>query len=126
MDEKKVPLATYLQEIRKRLIRSFIAVGVGFLICYGFSDSIYDILAAPLIKVMPVESTLIFRSVAEAFFTYMKAGFVAGLMLASPFVLYQIWRLVGRRLDQNEKTGCSDFNIPNPKVESHATLTSNV
>ena len=103
MDEKKVPLATYLQEIRKRLIRSFIAVGVGFLICYGFSDSIYDILAAPLIKVMPVESTLIFRSVAEAFFTYMKAGFVAGLMLASPFVLYQIWGLVGRRLDQNKK-----------------------
>ena len=126
MDEKKVPLATFLQEIRKRLIRSFIAVGVGFLICYGFSDSIYDILAAPIIKVMPVESTLIFRSVAEAFFTYMKAGFVAGLMLASPFVLYQIWELVGRRLDQNEKTGCSDFNIPNPEVESHATLTANV
>ena len=103
MDEKKVPFATYLQEIRKRLIRSFIAVGAGFLICYGFSDSIYDILAAPLIKIMPVESTLIFRSVAEAFFTYMKAGFVAGLMLASPFLLYQIWGLVGRRLDQDKK-----------------------
>jgi sec-independent protein translocase protein TatC len=126
MDEKKVPLATFLQEIRKRLIRSFIAVGVGFLICYGFSDSIYDILAAPLIKIMPAENTLIFRTVAEAFFTYMKVGFVAGLMLASPFVLYQIWELAGRRLDQNEKTGCSDFNIPNPEVESHATLVAKV
>ncbi len=106
MVDKKAPLATYLREIRKRLILSFIAVGVGFLICYGFSDSIFDILTAPLIKNIQnthVESTLIFRSVAEAFFTYMKVGFVAGLMLASPFVLYQIWGLVGRRLDQDKK-----------------------
>jgi len=63
MDEKKAPLATYLREIRKRLILSFIAVGVGFVICYGFSDSIFDILAAPLIKTMPAENTLIFRTV---------------------------------------------------------------
>jgi sec-independent protein translocase protein TatC len=103
MDEKKAPLTTYLQEIRKRLILSFIAVGVGFLICYSFSDSIFDILAAPLIKIMPSENTLIFRTVAEAFFTYMKVGFVAGLMLASPFVLYQIWGFVSRRLDQDKK-----------------------
>jgi sec-independent protein translocase protein TatC len=103
MDEKKAPLATYLREIRKRLILSFIAVGVGFVICYGFSDSIFDILAAPLIKTMPAENTLIFRTVAEAFFTYMKVGFVAGLMLASPFVLYQIWGFVSRRLDQDKK-----------------------
>jgi len=103
MDEKKAPLATYLQEIRKRLILSFIGVGVGFVICYSFSDSIFDILTAPLIKIMPVERALIFCTVAEAFFTYMKVGFVAGLMLASPFVLYQIWGFVSRRLDQDKK-----------------------
>jgi sec-independent protein translocase protein TatC len=111
MDEKKASLATYLREIRKRLILSFIAVGVGFLICYGFSDSIFEILSAPLIRSIQginvqnihVESALIFRSVAEAFFAYMKVGFVAGLMLASPFILYQIWGLVGRRLAQDKK-----------------------
>jgi sec-independent protein translocase protein TatC len=111
MDEKKASLATYLREIRKRLILSFIAVGLGFLICYGFSDSIFEILSAPLIKSIQdvnvqnihVESALIFRSVAEAFFAYMKVGFVAGLMLASPFILYQIWGLMGRRLAQDMK-----------------------
>ena len=103
MGEKKVLLTTHLQEIRKRLILSSIAVGAGFLICYGFSDSIFDILAAPIIKVMPAGSTLIFRSTAEAFFTYMKVGFVAGLTLASPFILYQIWGFVSRRLDQDKK-----------------------
>ena len=106
MVDKKAPLATYLQEIRKRLILSFIAVGAGFLICYYFSDSIFEILIAPLINNIQnihVESTLIFRTVAEAFFTYMKVGFVAGLMLASPFILYQIWGLVVSRLDQDKK-----------------------
>ena len=111
MSDKKAPFATYLQEIRKRLILSFIAVGLGFLICYGFADSIFEILTAPLIKGIQninvrnirVESALIFRTVAEAFFTYMKVGFVAGLMLASPFVLYQIWGLVGSRLGQDKK-----------------------
>jgi sec-independent protein translocase protein TatC len=106
MVDKKAPLATYLREIRKRLILSFIAVGAGFLICYYFSDSIFEILTAPLINNIQnihVEGTLIFRSVAEAFFTYMKVGFVAGLMLASPFILYQIWGLVVSRLDQDKR-----------------------
>jgi len=109
MDEKTATLATHLQEIRKRFIYSSIAVGVAFLICYGFSDSIFDILTAPIIKIMPPESTLIFRSVAEAFFTYMKVGFVAGVMLASPFILYQIWGFVGRRLDQDKKRYVAPF-----------------
>jgi len=111
MHEKKAPFATFLLEVRKRLILSFIAVGVGFLICYGFSDSIFEILTAPLIKGLQninaqnihVENALIFRSVAEAFFTYMKVGFVAGLMLVSPFVLYQIWGLAGSRLGRDKK-----------------------
>jgi sec-independent protein translocase protein TatC len=103
MYEKKAPFVTYLQEIRRRLILSFIAIGVAFLICYAFCDALFEILAAPLIKVMPAGSNLIFRSIAEAFFTYMKVGFVAGIILASPFVLYQIWGVVGRRLDQDQK-----------------------
>jgi len=106
MVDKKAPFASYLLEIRKRLILSFIAVGAGFLICYYFSDSIFEILTAPLINNIQnihVESTLIFRTVAEAFFTYMKVGFVAGLMLASPFILYQIWGLVVSRLDQDKR-----------------------
>lgn len=111
INEKKNSIAVYLREIRKRLILSFIAVGVGFLICYGFSDSIFEILIAPLIKSIQnikvqnvhIESALIFRSVAGAFFTYMKVGFVAGLMLASPFLLYQVWGLVASRVPRDKK-----------------------
>jgi sec-independent protein translocase protein TatC len=94
MDEKKLPLTSHLQELRTRLILSFVAIGVGFGLCYTFSQPLFDILAAPLLKVMPIGGSLIFTSVAEAFFTYMKVGFIGGLILASPFVLYQIWAFV--------------------------------
>jgi sec-independent protein translocase protein TatC len=103
MDEKKLPLTTHLQELRKRLILSFIAVAVGFALCYTFAEKIFDILAAPLLKMMPAGGSLIFTSVAEAFFTYMKVAFIAGLILASPFVLYQIWAFVAPGLYRHEK-----------------------
>ncbi len=103
MDEKKLPLTTHLQELRKRLILSFIAVGGGFALCYTFAEKIFDILAAPLLKMMPTGGSLIFTSVAEAFFTYMKVAFISGLILASPFVLYQIWAFVAPGLYRHEK-----------------------
>jgi Tat protein translocase TatC len=103
MDEKKLPLTSHLQELRKRLILSFIATGVGFVICYAFADSLFDLLAKPLMSMMPAGGTLIFTSVAEAFFTYMKVGFIGGVILASPFILYQIWAFIAPGLFRHEK-----------------------
>jgi sec-independent protein translocase protein TatC len=97
VDEKKLPLTSHLQELRKRLILSFIAIGVGFILCYAFSDSLFDILAKPLLHVMPAGGSLIFISVAEAFFTYMKVGFIGGM------VLYQVWAFVAPGLYRHEK-----------------------
>jgi len=103
MDEPKLPLTSHLQELRKRLVLSFIAVGAGFVICYAFSQQLFDILSQPLVEMMPSESSLIFTSVAEAFFTYMKVAFIAGLILASPFVLYQVWAFVAPGLYRHER-----------------------
>jgi len=103
MDEKKLPLTAHLQELRSRLIASFIAIGIGFIVCYTFSQTLFDILAKPLFKLLPQGGSLIFTSVAEAFFTYMKVAFIGGLILASPFVLYQIWAFVAPGLYRHEK-----------------------
>ncbi|NWF93527.1 MAG: twin-arginine translocase subunit TatC [Syntrophaceae bacterium] len=103
MDEKKLPLTAHLKELRDRLIYSFIAIGLGFVLCYALKETLFDILAAPLLKVMPSGSSLIFTSVAEAFFTYMKVAFIGGLILASPFVLYQIWIFVAPGLYRHER-----------------------
>jgi len=103
MDENKLPLTAHLKELRKRLILCFLAIGGGFILCYAFADSIFNILALPLMKVMPAGGSLIFTSVAEAFFTYMKVAFIASVILVSPFVLYQIWAFVAPGLYQKEK-----------------------
>jgi sec-independent protein translocase protein TatC len=105
MNEKKLPLTAHLQELRKRLILSFIAIGIGFFVCYALKEYLFNILSSPLInpKVMPSGGSLIFTSVSEAFFTYMKVAFIAGLMLTSPFILYQIWAFVAPGLYQKEK-----------------------
>jgi sec-independent protein translocase protein TatC len=103
MDEKKLPLTSHLQELRKRLVVSFIAVGVGFALCYAFSQHLFDILSLPLLKMMPAGSSLVFTSVAEAFFTYMKVAFIAGIIVTSPFILYQVWAFVAPGLYSHEK-----------------------
>jgi len=104
MDEKKLPLTAHLQELRKRLIFSFIAIGVGFILCYAFADNIFNILAAPLTnELMPKGGSLIFTNVAEAFFTYMKVALIAGIIVTSPFIVYQIWAFVAPGLYQKEK-----------------------
>jgi len=102
-EENKLPLTSHLQELRKRLILSFIAIGAGFILCYALAVPLFDVLAAPLLKVMPTGGSLIFTSVAEAFFAYMKVAFIAGLILVSPFVLYQIWAFVAPGLYRHEK-----------------------
>jgi sec-independent protein translocase protein TatC len=103
MDEKKLPLTSHLQELRKRLVLSFIAIAVGFVISYAFSQDLFDILSKPLLKMMPSGGSLIFTSVAEAFFTYMKVAFIAGFILTSPFVLFQVWAFVAPGLYRHEK-----------------------
>jgi sec-independent protein translocase protein TatC len=104
MNEKKLPLTGHLQELRKRLILSFIAIGGGFILCFQFKEFIFNILSAPLIDILKNKGgSLIFTSVAEAFFTYMKVAFIAGVILTSPFILYQIWAFVAPGLYQKEK-----------------------
>ncbi len=103
MADEKLPFTTHLEELRTRLIRIAIAVGVGFVITYFFSEDLFKLLMAPLLKTMPPESTLIFTGIAEAFFTYLKVALVAGVFLASPVIFYQIWLFIAPGLYTEEK-----------------------
>ena len=75
-EEDKIPFTAHLEELRSRLIKSFIAVGAGFLLCYGFKEKLFEILVYPLIQVMPEGGKLIFTGIPEAFFTYLKVSFL--------------------------------------------------
>ncbi|HNY66341.1 MAG TPA: twin-arginine translocase subunit TatC [Deltaproteobacteria bacterium] len=103
MEEEKLPITNHLEELRWRLVKCAIAVAVGFCVSYAFSGWIFDFLAAPMIKVMPKGSKLIFTSPPEAFFTYMKVSFFAGLVGSAPVIFYQIWKFIMPGLYENER-----------------------
>ena len=99
----KLPFTGHLDELRKRLIVSFISVAVGFAISYGFKEKLFQILMRPLIAVMKAGDKLIFTGLPEAFFTYLKVAFLSGLMLSTPIILYQFWMFVAPGLYHKEK-----------------------
>jgi sec-independent protein translocase protein TatC len=100
---EKQTFIEHLEELRKRLIVSLIAIGIGFIVCYIFSKEIFAFLMMPLQRALPSGATMIFTTPAEAFFTYMKVGLLAGVFVASPIVLYQIWLFVAPALYSREK-----------------------
>lgn len=103
MQDEPVSLIDHLIELRTRLIRCMIAIAIGFLLCYGFKEQIFAILIQPLTNAMGVGQTLIFTGLPEAFFTYLKVAFLAGLLLAAPYVLFEFWMFVAPGLYKNEK-----------------------
>lgn len=102
-EEDKLPFTAHLEELRDRLIKSFIAVGIGFVACYGFKERLFDILVSPLIQVMKPGEKLVFTGLPEAFFTYLKVSFLAGLILAAPVIIYQFWMFVAPGLYKKER-----------------------
>mgnify|MGYP000511423633 CR=1 FL=1 len=104
-NDDKMPFTQHLDELRKRLIVCLIAVGVGFLIAYAFKEKIFEVLMRPWIQAMPPghEAKLIYTAPHEAFFTYLKVAFIAGLGLAVPVILLQLWRFIAPGLYENEK-----------------------
>ena len=102
-DSKPMSLMGHLSELRSRLVRILITVILGFFACYAVSDILFGELIKPLTASMPQGSKLIFTSLPEAFFVYMKVGFVASLFLTSPYTFYQIWAFVAPGLYEEER-----------------------
>lgn len=110
-EDHKMSLTEHLVELRIRLTRSLIALGIGFAGCYYFKDRIFDIVTRPLTQVLPKNSYLIYTGLTEAFFTYMKVAFFASLIITSPFILYQIWKFIAPGLLPKERKYVVPFVI---------------
>ena len=104
MVDTPMPLTSHLGELRTRLFYCVIAIGVGFLLCYGFSDYLIAALQSPPSLVGdPLTVPLQIIAPAEAFLTYIKVSLLCGLFLALPVVLYQLWRFVAPGLLEHER-----------------------
>lgn len=110
------PFLEHLIELRRRLITSLLALGVGVGVCYPFAPHIFKFLSEPLWQAMGEESgrRLIYTGLTEAFLTYLKLSFFGGFILTFPIILWQMWLFVGPGLYHHEKKLIGPFLILSP------------
>lgn len=102
----------HLEELRKRIIYSIVAVAVGFFVCWGYADRIYDVMQRPIMTALRnhhLTETLVYLNPTEPFNLYLKVAALAGLFLTCPFVLYQVWLFIAPGLYRNEKRYIAPF-----------------
>ena len=99
------PFVAHLVELRDRLIRAVLAVGIvfGALCLYPGPGGLYDMLAAPLVAHLPKGTTLIATNVISPFVVPLKITLMAAFLVALPVVLYQVWAFVAPGLYNHEK-----------------------
>ncbi|HET6475865.1 MAG TPA: twin-arginine translocase subunit TatC [Thermoleophilia bacterium] len=104
--EDRLTLFEHLDELRRRLFLSMIAVTVGVLLAAIFSDFMFDILLYPLRQVpgLPESAqTITTFSPAEPFMVSLKVWVVGGIIMASPFLIWQLWAFLSPAFTEGEK-----------------------
>ncbi len=115
-DIQPAPLTSHLIELRARLVWVIGAMIVGTGVCFAFVEPIYAFLVAPLADAMGEGSSqrLIYTGLTEAFFTYLKVAFFAGIFLTFPILLWQIWGFIAPGLYKSEKKAFWPFLVATP------------
>jgi sec-independent protein translocase protein TatC len=98
----------HLGELRTRIVRSLLALLVGTGIALGFSQKMVDYLAKPVAE---TGHNLVFVALTEAFWVQMKVAMIAGIFIASPAILWQVWAFVSPGLYSREKKYAAPFVI---------------
>jgi sec-independent protein translocase protein TatC len=112
IDETKQPLLEHLIELRRRLLISLVTLVTAFFACMYFAKPIFAVLVQPLLRAG--QGRLIYTDIFEAFFTEVKVGLFAALMLCFPVFATQIWRFVAPGLYAKEKKAFLPFLLMTP------------
>jgi sec-independent protein translocase protein TatC len=113
-EERELPKMTFLEhleELRKRLLISIVAILVAFLACWNFADKIFAWRAQPLSKWLPAGEKLVYTRLTEPFMLYMKVAFYAGIFVAAPVILWQLWLFISPGLYKRERRYAAPFII---------------
>jgi len=100
----RMSLLEHLDELRRRLLISVIAIFVGFLACWYFAPAIFHWLELPILQVLPPGEKLAYTELIGPFMLYIKVALLAGIFLASPIVLLQLWLFIRPGLYSREQT----------------------
>jgi sec-independent protein translocase protein TatC len=110
----KMSFLEHLDELRKRLIYISYSLVVGCAVAYIFIQRIFDFVMKPMVEMLKssggtaANGYLIYRSGPEPFMLYLKIGFLAGIFLSSPLIIWQVWKFISPGLYTHEKK----FAIP--------------
>jgi sec-independent protein translocase protein TatC len=110
-DLPKMTFLDHLEELRRRLVISLVAVAVAFFACWAFAEPIFALIQAPLTKFLAPGDKLAYTRLTAPFFLYMKVSFFAGLFLSSPVILLQLWLFVAPGLYKKERRLAAPFII---------------
>jgi sec-independent protein translocase protein TatC len=101
--EGEISFLDHLEEFRKRIINSLIAVAVAMVVAFYFIDRIVAFVMEPTVRMLPPGTKLIYTEPAEAFALYINVALVAGVVMAAPFIMYQLWLFIAPGLYAKEK-----------------------
>jgi sec-independent protein translocase protein TatC len=96
----------HLEELRRRIVYSLMSVAVGFGVCWYHSDRVFALMQRPIIEALHrngLDTKLVYLNPTEPFNIYLKVGFIAGLFVASPFILFQVWQFISPALYRRER-----------------------
>lgn len=102
-DLSEQPLVSHLIELRDRILRSLLVTMVIFGGLFAFSNEIFDFFTAPLIRVMPEDSSTVILGIADGFFVPLKLTFFVAVAIAIPYLLHQAWAFIAPGLYKTEK-----------------------
>ena len=101
----------HLDEFRRRIINAVVALFAGFLIAFAFIGPLFDFVMRPMQEMLAEGQTLIYTNPTEAFILDIKLALIAGLVLASPLVMFQVWRFIAPGLYVGEKKWAIPFVV---------------
>jgi len=93
----------HLDELRTLVIRSCIAIAAGMLVAFVFIDRLTDFVLAPTLAVLPPHTELVFIRPGAGFSFDLDVALIGGVVLAAPFVMYQVWLFIAPGLHRHEK-----------------------
>jgi sec-independent protein translocase protein TatC len=99
-------LLEHLEELRRRIVRSALFLVAGFFIAYYFREKIFGIMQKPIVDALRkhhLDTQLVYNNPVDAFNLYIKLALIGGAIIASPFMLYQVWMFISPGLYQKEK-----------------------
>ena len=93
----------HLDELRRRIVNACIAIAIGIALTFYWIDRIFNFILAPTRAALPEGVKLVYTQPGEAFSLYITIALIAGIVVATPYIMLQVWMFIAPGLYSNEK-----------------------